>query len=900
MSRTPHVQTVGTHRGVNQAVSGARGERLARLAAEAGDPETSRATPWLSYARRVRLVERGHALEVLEERAQHAGSGLGSAAMVAGEAGIGKTVLLRELADRVRGRVPPLWGMCDSLSTPRPLGPLRDVAADLGASVSPMLRNGAAQHEIFAEVLDALRTTPRLLVVEDLHWADEATLDLVRFLARRIEALPLLLVVSYRDDLDAGHPLWPVIGDLVASPSARRLQLAPLSSDGVAELLGGHPLDAADIHRRTGGNPFFVSQILAQPDSPLPATVRDAVLARTAALAPAERQCLEVLSCTPEPVSGDLLGALAVTTATVNTLTSTGLVERRGHAITFRHEIVRSVVLAAATPGSEPRLHAAMIEALEAVGGDSSVLAHHAVAAGDARRILQYAPAAAGDAARSGSHREAIALYETALRFVGGDAALRASLLQELATELYLANRLDDAIAAGERALMLQEGLGDAVAVGAAHRALSAFFWYAADRQSAERHNQAAMEILSAADDRRELGYAFANTAFLEAHGGRTTEALRAAGQAAGIAEELGRDPVLLATAAIGRGVARLIEGDLEGRPELEAASEVGREYGIDDLATTPMSNLCHLDVEYGRLTQAEDSMARALAISEDRGIPICTMWQLGVRARLRLLQGRWSEAEDDARSAASWGALPLGEIWPNYVLGLLRARRQASPENPHLDELWPLAKGLGNPGEILAAASALAEQAWITRCPDRRLEEAVIAEMLGVVSSDQDPLTSPLRRWVRRLAEAGVQDLQLEGGGAEDPQVHIDQPFERAMDLWDSGSTDNLLAALRVLSALEAPAVEALFRARLRAAGVNSVPRGQLASTRANPAGLTARQLDVLALLAEGLSSADIAARLVISRKTTDHHVSAILAKLGVRSRGEAAAAFRRLPLGQ
>ena len=86
---------------------------------------------------------------------------------------------------------------------------------------------------------------------------------------------------------------WP-------SPAARRLQLAPLSSGGVAELLEGHPLDAADIHRRTAGNPFFVSQILAQPDSPLPASVRDAVLARTAGLAPTERHCLELLSCTPD------------------------------------------------------------------------------------------------------------------------------------------------------------------------------------------------------------------------------------------------------------------------------------------------------------------------------------------------------------------------------------------------------------------------------------------------------------------------------------------------------------------------------------------------------------------------------------------------------------------------
>jgi hypothetical protein len=237
----------------------------------------------VSYHPDVPLLEREHALDVLEARARRAVTGHGSVVLVAGEAGVGKTVLLRAVRERLRAAAQPLWGMRDSLTTPRPLGPLRDVADDL-SEVPALLRGTAAQHEIFAAVLDALRSRPRVFVVEDLHWADEATLDLVRFLARRIAALPLLLVVSYRDALPAGHPLSPVLGDLVASPDARRLQLTPLSRSGVAALLDGHGLDAADVHRRTAGNPFFVSQILAQPDSPLPESVRDAVLGRTAGL----------------------------------------------------------------------------------------------------------------------------------------------------------------------------------------------------------------------------------------------------------------------------------------------------------------------------------------------------------------------------------------------------------------------------------------------------------------------------------------------------------------------------------------------------------------------------------------------------------------------------------------
>jgi predicted ATPase len=215
----------------------------------------------VSYDSDVQLLEREHPLDVLETRARRAFTGHGSVVLVAGEAGIGKTVLLRAFVERLRAAAQPLWGMCDSLSTPRPLGPLRDVADELSA-VPALLRGAAAQHEIFAAVLDVLRSRPRVFVVEDLHWADEATLDLVRFLARRIAALPLLLVVSYRDALGAGHPLSPVLGDLVASPEARRLQLTPLSRSAVAALLDGHGIDAADVHRRTAGNPFFISQSL--------------------------------------------------------------------------------------------------------------------------------------------------------------------------------------------------------------------------------------------------------------------------------------------------------------------------------------------------------------------------------------------------------------------------------------------------------------------------------------------------------------------------------------------------------------------------------------------------------------------------------------------------------------
>ncbi len=842
----------------------------------------------------MRLLEREHALDALSEQARHVLDGRGSVVLLAGEAGVGKTVLLRAFLDGVRGLVEPLWGMCDSLSTPRPLGPLRDVADDLDPQVPELLRSGASRHELFAGVLTALRARPRVLVVEDLHWGDEATLDLVRFLARRIAQLPLLLVVSYRDALGPDSPLSPVLGDLVTGPDARRLQLSPLSPAGVAALLDGSRLDPADVHSRTAGNPFFVSQILAQPDSPLPASVRDAVLARVAGLAPSARHCLELLSCAPEGVSGELLGALGMTPTTVGVLTATGLVDRRGRGVAFRHEIARSAVLEAAAPGAERALHAAMIDALEAVGADPSVLAHHADAARDADRVLRYAPRAAAEASSSGAHREAVAFYETALRHLdSADPGRRAPLLEALSTELYLTDRLADAIAAAQAAVELRREQADVVAIGAGHTAISRFAWYAADRATAEEHNRAAVAILTDAHDRSALGFALANASFLAAQRGEGDEARRQGGRATSIADETG-DDVLRITTSVGLAIADLVDGDVAAREALLAASDAGLRYRLDILATTPMSNLCHLDVELGRFPEAEDSLARALRISEERDAPICTAWQLGVRARLRLLQGRWAEAEEDARAVLAAGDLPLSQLWPHLVLGLLLARREAPPENRHLDELWRLVHRLDNPGKVAPAAAALAEQAWITRRPDARLEEPLATGLLTRPFAGRDAALAPLLRWTRRLADAGVQRVEAATAPAE--PVPPDQPYEQAMAAWDAGGTGDLLAALAALDDLDARAVAAHVRARLREAGVTSVPRGRSATTRGNPAGLTARQLDVLMLLADGLSNADIAERLVISRKTADHHVSAVLAKLDVRSRGQAAAVARRL----
>src|ERR1700754_2816957 len=201
------------------------------------------------------LLERSAPLAALEERME--GGGL---VFVAGEAGVGKSALIAALCRRAAPQR-ALLGACVPLDTPRPLGPLADIAETAGGELAALVDEGAAAGAIVAALDRELRRSPTLVVIEDLHWADGATLDVLRLLARRTDGLPALIVGTYRDDeLDRAHPLRILIGEL---PRVERIGLEPLSPDAVGKLASPAGLDAAALHQRTGGNPFFVTEAVA-------------------------------------------------------------------------------------------------------------------------------------------------------------------------------------------------------------------------------------------------------------------------------------------------------------------------------------------------------------------------------------------------------------------------------------------------------------------------------------------------------------------------------------------------------------------------------------------------------------------------------------------------------------
>jgi DNA-binding CsgD family transcriptional regulator len=837
------------------------------------------------------LYERDGELVALSRALADAAAGTGAGVAIVGEAGAGKSALVEVACARASGlRV--LRGGCDPLVTPRPLGPFRDLIPNPALNPAAGLRP-VAPHDTPAAVCEAayeaLRAEPSVLVVEDAHWIDGASVEVLRFLVRRIEVMPCAIVVTYRDDeIGAQHQLRPLLGDFAKLGRLATLRLRPLTVDGVAQLLRGSGLDAAQVHPLTGGNPFFVAEVAKDPDRPLPATVRDAVLARTAGIAPGDLEVLQLAATAPDRLADRVLPALGVDLPTLRRLHDTGLLLRDRQGLVFRHELARLAVESTVPAGGAARLHARLLEALERIEPrDPAVLTHHAVAAADAARAARYAQDAALEAARAGDHTDAAAFLEIAAAGLrGAPPGDRARVMTRLAYEQYMTSRLEQAIGSVSATFPLWHAAGDRAGLAAAHESCALFEYYRGRRQQAEHH---ADRAAAAAPERTgaQYGGALVTKGYLAYLKSEQDAAGRFCADATRIAEATG-DAALALRSAVVQAETGLGLGVPDARRRLLTLIEDAKAHGLDELASSGYSNLSYLDVEQRRLRDAEHVLEQSLAFTVARDIPICNHWQTAVRARLRFLDGRWAAAAEDAADVLSRDGMPLATLWPHLISALLPLRRDGVM-NEHLEAAWAVAERLDEPLRRLPVLSALAERAWLTGEGDPRLTADLTASPATAwVAGD-------LAVWLRRLgvdtdpgAVAEPHRLSLTGRHREAAAWwrRAGAPFDEALALADSPDAEDQVRAVERLDLLGATAVSDRLRRVLRRSGAAQVPQRPRAVTRANPAGLTNRQLDVAKLVARGLTNAEIAGRLFISVKTADHHVSAVLTKLGVANR--------------
>ncbi len=850
------------------------------------------------------LLERQSELEELARLLRDAGTNAGKIAFVSGEAGAGKSALVEQFTHQAGAAARVLWGHCDALQTSRVLGPINEVVAGISWSPAAPPEFTLSRDQLFARLFE--RFSPpnplHLVVLEDLHWADEATLDFVRFLGRRIQRTRCLLVATHRDDeLAPTHPLRGALGELTGQHTSR-IAVPALSFDAVEQLAQGTGRNARKVYQVTGGNPFFVRESLSAPMDVVPGTVRDAVLARLMQCTPAARELAELVSIVPgkteRRITRMILGDVG---AAADEAVARGLLRYQDEALAFRHELGRLAVESTIPRARARALHQNVLRCLIENNADLSQLVHHAALAQDLPALLQYAPLAAKQAARVGAHREAVAHLETALRH--GDSLSpteRVPLLELHAAECDTTNQVSASLGSATRALALWQAEGDVAAQARVLLLIGRQYWKSGQKAVADRHVRDAIAFLETLAPSRELAMAYSARSQLAMTADYADETLEFGRLALEMAAKFS-DHSVRSHALNNIGSAMLNSGDPSGICKLQESLAVALEHNMQKHAGRAYANLISVSVRQ----RLGDLMARYFS----EGIEYCETHEVedhltyirAYGAHFDLDRGLWEKAGQRAAELIEHHSPAISQRVPALVvLATVRARRGDPGVDPLLDEAMQLALPTGELQRIGRVAAVRAEVAWYRGDLKRAAAEAAIGLKSGAGSRDRWT-QGELAYWGRQadpsleipadLAEP--YSLMIEGDWVEAAAAwaELGAPYERALAL-ASGPEDALLESLTILEQLGSGPLAAIVRLRLRELGVRGIPRGPRASTRENPGGLTSREVQVLALLVQGHTNTELARRLHISTKTVDHHVSSILQKLEVRSRTEAVAA--------
>jgi DNA-binding CsgD family transcriptional regulator/tetratricopeptide (TPR) repeat protein len=849
------------------------------------------------------LLEREELLGTLQKLRHRAAAGEGTLLFIEGEAGIGKTSLLQTFCRRHKD-APVHWGGCDALDPPRPLAALHEIAASLNAELQRALREGRERIQVFGAFLSAV-AKPSLIVFEDLHWADQATLDFLRYVGRRIDRTHTLLIGSFRnDEVGPAHPLRVVLGDL-ATCGARRLALQPLSLAGVKQLIGERNIDAAALYRATGGNPFFVTEVLATDDAGVPSTVRDAVLARAVRLAPLARAVLEAAAVAWQRAEPWLLHELTTAdSGPVEECLATGVLSAQEGGVAFRHELSRQAILETMPSERLLSLHRLALRALRTQAPSSqdlARLAYHAEGAALEDAVLKFAPEAARESSAIGAHRQAAQQFARALRFAMAPTAQRAALLDDYAYESQLSELMSDAIDARQSAAKLWRDLGNTQRHAVSLARLADALVVSGRNLEGEAAMREAVSLVGA-----ESGSAAAVTvrrwaAHLRMLDRDVDEAIRQGEMARTGAEQNGdQEAIVHCLNTIGSSM--ILNGRVDhGVASLEQSRVLAEQQHWDFWVAKAFVNLGSVCGEVYRFDLADTYLRRGIEFCSERDIDFARLYQLAWQALVWMYRGRWTEVSGVAHVVLADQRSPvIARVTALVALGRVRARRGDRGVWEALDEARELAGNTGTLQRVALIQAARAEAAWFEgRTADAANEASVglelalqkrhpwfAAELLFWCWQGDGSLPGGLPDYCARLPFA----LEIAGRCREAAAAwrELNCPFESARALGESDEPAQR-EALGIFESFSARPMIERVRYKLREGGV----RG---SRHNSGGGLTSKEVEVLGLLAQGLRNKEIGERLHRSTRTVDHHLAAIFTKLDVSSRAEAVSAAYRL----
>jgi len=852
------------------------------------------------------LIERDEFLASMQRVYEDMQSGEGHCIFVNGEAGIGKTSLVKAFCRELESGCNIFLGTCDALFTPRPLAPLYDILLQMPKGFPDIGSEMTDQTAFFTSFLQELNNQKdsSLIVFEDIHWADEATLDFIKFLARRITHLRCLFILTYRDEeIHSGHPLRNVLGHLPAD-SFTRLQLTPLSRKAVDKMATDKGYSGEDVYSISGGNPFYVNEILASYSSGIPENIKDSILSLYNRQDENTKQAWEILSVLPTGFEMIHLEKLepSYTAAIEKSMDSKLMILKEGR-IFFKHEIYRRTIEASLSPLLRVVLNKKILD-LFRVNFEQKMeierIIHHAKNANDYELVVQYAPLAARQAACMGAHIEASKLYFSAIEYYqGNDKDLLVTLYEAYSYECYLTNQGKEAIIYQAKALVLWKEKGNIEKTGNCMRFLSRLWWHDGNRKQAEIYGNQSVEVLGDQPSSAAKAMAFSNMSQLKMLSGQPNECVFWGEKAIAIAKELGNEEILShALNNVGSVQMKMRSSKQKGIELLQQSLEIALRNSYHEHAARAYTNLGSSGIETKDYAFGKKILDEGIQYCEKRDLESWKTYMLSCKARMNLERGNWNEAWHIAGNLLKKEEhTPIVKIVALAVVATIKMRRGNTDTLPLLFKAKELAFETRELQRIIPALVALLEYEWITG--EKIIEKEDIDFTIHMIEHMGDVYESS--EFVFWLLKARKHQLTLTecyegyqiGNRASSMKAaglweRLGSPYMQALALFE-GADDDKRKAVTIVQKLGATAVYEKMKQEMRNSGIKSIPRGIRKSTQSNPALLTERELDVLRLVNEGLQNKEIANRLFISAKTVDHHISALLFKLEAKSRTKA-----------
>ncbi|MEP6676605.1 MAG: AAA family ATPase [Ferruginibacter sp.] len=832
---------------------------------------------------------------------------------ITGEPGIGKTTLVKAFLNEVEDESIQYAGACDSLFTPRSLAPLYDLALQIKADWNLKAQSTLSRSELFSKFVQEIsgQHKPVVLVFEDIHWADEATLDFVKFFARRIGRMNCLFLLTCRDDeISQQHALRNVLGDL-SRDSYTRIQLTVLSKEAVYKLADEKGYDAENVYSISGGNPFYVNEILASYSPGVPDNIKDSILAVYDRQEEGTKNAWQICSVIPGGLEISLFAKIRTSwDEAIDHCFALNIIVIKNDRIVFKHELYRRTIENSLSPFKRIALNKKLLDLLfnsfEEEGEIERIL-HYAKNANENKLVVKYAPLAAKKAVLTGAHMEASKLYLTAIEyFHGNDKDQLVELYDAYSYECYLTGQIKEAIVYQEKVLKIYEEKKDPELTGSSLRFLSRLWWFEGNREIAERYGKQAVDLLQARPASKAKAMALSNMSQLKMLSEEVNACIEWGYSAIEMAKEINDDEILChALNNVGTAQWQAAPLNKTVNPYLMESLDIALEHAYHEHAARAYSNIISYAAEFKNYALANKFLQEGIHYCEENGLDSWTTYILTWSCRLLLETGNWNEAMIIASNLYSNPAQPaIVKIGALRSITTIKIRSGASDALDHLKELRALAFVTKEYHQIIPTMIASLEYEWLT---SKKIitDEELNSCMKLMKKVDNLFLNSEFGYWLNKVRQQDADLSKLfepyaflkagEAGKAALCWMATGCPFEQAIAL-SEGTEQNKKEALSILQQLGANAVYEKLKMQMRAGGIKNIPRGLRESTKTNPALLTNRELDVLNLLQKAMGNKEIADTLFISPKTVDHHISSILFKLEAGSRSKAVTEALRL----